>query len=158
MNPNRFKFSILLAIIVMISAGGCLGTPVKTQSINHTQVLDIEGKEEWIILLDEYPIYRGIDFYKNAGYGETKVTFEYVFNSGKGTILQTKNDIDWADKSKTDYYVSGIRLLLKKESGDVYDTGMVLFQKDERMTKTISLPKETFVSFKVKEIEVSPRN
>jgi hypothetical protein len=157
MNPNRFKFSILLAIIVMISAGGCLGTPVKTQSINHTQALDIEGKEEWIILLDEYPIYRGIDFYKNAGYGETKVTFEYVFNSGKGTILQTKNDIDWADKSKTDYYVSGIRLLLKKESGDVYDTGMVLFQKDESMTKTISLPKETFVSFKVKEIEVSPR-
>ena len=158
MNPNRFKFSILLAIIVMISAGGCLGTPVKTQSINHTQALDVEGKEEWIILLDEYPIYRGIDLYKNPGYGITKVTFEYISNSGKGTILHSKNDIDWANKDKADYYVSGIRLLLKKESGDVYDTGMVLFQKDERMTKSISLPKETFVSFKVKEIEISPSN
>lgn len=158
MNANWFKFTILLAIIVMISASGCLGTTVKTQSINHAQALDIKGKEEWIILLEEYPLFKGIDFYKNAGYGVTKVTFEYISNSGSGTILHSKNDIDWANKDKSDYYVSGISLLLKKESGDVYDTGMVLFQKDESMIKTISLPKETFVSFRVKEIEISPRN
>jgi hypothetical protein len=158
MNANRFKCCVFLAIIVMISASGCFGTPVKTQSINNTQALDIKGKEEWIFLLEEYPLYRGIDFYKNPGYGVTEVTFEYVFNSGKGTILHSKNDIDWANKDKSDYYVSGIRLDLKKESGDVYETGMIPFQKDERMIKTFSLPKETFVSFKVKEIKISPRN
>lgn len=159
MNANRFKFSIVLAIIVMMGAGsGCLETSVKTKSINHTQALEVGGKEEWIILSEEYPIYRGSDFYKNAGYGLTKVTFEYLSNSGKGTILQSKNDIDWADTSKEDYYVSGIRLLLKKESGDVYDTGLILFQKDESITKSIFLPREKFVEFKVEEIQISPRN
>jgi len=157
MNANWFKFAMLLAIIFIICAGsGCLETPVKTQSINHSQTLDIEGKEEWKIILEEYPIYRGIDFYKNAGYGITKVTFEYISNSGKGTILHMKNDIDWGNKSRADYYVSGIRLLLKKESGDVYDTGIVLFQKDEVMTKSITLPKEKFVEFKVEQIQISP--
>lgn len=159
MNANWFKFAIVLAIIVIMGAGsGCLETAVKTQSINHTQALDIGGKEDWKVLLEDYPLYRGIDFYKNAGYGVTKVTFEYLSNSGKGTILQSKNDIDWADKSKEDYYVSGIRLLLKKESGDVYDTGLILFQKDESITKSISLPKEKFVEFRVAEVQISPRN
>jgi hypothetical protein len=120
--------------------------------------LEIEGKEDWMILLDEYPLYRGIDLYKNTGYGVTKVTFEYIYNSGKGTILHTKNDIDYANKSRSDYYVSGIRLLLKKDSGDVYDTGLIHIQKDEGTTKRISLPKEKFLSFKVKEIEISPGN
>jgi hypothetical protein len=159
MNAKWFKFAIFLAIIVIIGAvSGCLGTPVKTKSLNKSQVLEIEGKEDWIILLDEYPLYRGTDLYKNAGYGVTKVTFEYLYNSGKGTIVLTKNDIDYANKSRADYYVSGIRLLLKKDSGDVYDTGMILLQKDESMTKSISLPKEKFLSFKVKEIEISPKN
>ena len=93
--------------------------------------------------------------YKNAGYGVTKVTFEYIYNSGKGMILHTKNDIDYANKSRADYYVSGIRLLLKKDSGDVYDTGIILFQKDDSMTKSITLPKEKFVEFKVEEIQIS---
>ena len=155
MNSNCSKLCILLALIVMMSAGGCVDTAVKTKSINHSQTLDIEGKEDWKVLLDEYPLYRGIDFYKNAGYGETKVTFEYLANSGMGTIMPSKNDIDWGNKSKEDYYVSGIRLLLKKESGDVYDTGMVLFKKDD-ITKSFSLPKEKFKEFRVKEIEISP--
>jgi len=77
MNANWFKFSIVLSLIVIMGAGsGCLQTAVKTKSINHSQTLAIEGKEDWKILLDEYPLYRGIDFYKNAGYGVTKVTFE----------------------------------------------------------------------------------
>jgi len=159
MNADWPKFTIVMALIVIIGAGsGCLETPVKTKSINNSLALNIEGKEDWKILLDEYPLYRGIDFYKNAGYGVTKVTFEYLSNSGKGTILHTKNDIDYANKSRTDYYVSGIRLLLKKESGDVYDTGLILFQKDESMTKSITLPKEKFVEFKVEEIQISPGN
>jgi hypothetical protein len=158
MNDNWPKFNILLAIIVLMGASGCLETPVKINSINHSQVLVIEGEEEWKLLVEEYPMYRGIDLYKNAGYGVTKVTFEYIYNSGRGTILQAKNNIDYTDKSRADYYVSGIRLLLKKDSGDVYDTGMVFFQKDESTTKTISLPKEKFLNFRVKEIEISPRN
>lgn len=156
MNTSWSKFVIVLAIIVLMSSvSGCFGTPVKTPTINHTQALDIKGKEEWIILLEEYPLYRGIDFYKNAGYGETKVTFEYLFNSDKGTILQTKNDIDWADKSKMDYYVSGIRLLLRKESGEVYDTGIIGFQKDSR-SGSFSIPKEKFIEFRVAEVQISP--
>ena len=155
MNANWSKLCIFLALIVMIGTGGCLDTPVKTKSLNHSQALVIEGKEEWILLLDEYPLYRGIDFYKNSGYGVTKVTFEYIYNSGKGTILQSKNDIDWADKSKEDYYVSGIRLLLKKDSGDVYDTGIIVFQKDSK-TMSFSLPKDKFKEFRVAEIQISP--
>ena len=159
MNANWFKFSIFVAIIVIIGAGsGCLETPVKTKIINHSETLLVEGAEEWKILLEEFPQYKGIDLYKNEGYGVTKVTFEYLPNSGKGTILHVKNDIDWVNKSRADYYVSGIRLLLNKKSGDVYDTGLVIFQKDEIWAKGISLPKETFVSFKVKEIEILPRN
>jgi len=157
MNSNRFKFAIVLAIIVMSAGSGCLETPVKTKSINYSQTLQIEGKEEWKVLLEEYPLYRGIDFYKNAGYGVTKVTLEFLSNSGKGTIVHTKNDIDYADKSRADYYVSGIRLLLKKDSGDVYDTGIILFQK-ESMKKIITLPKDRFVEFKVEEIQISPGN
>lgn len=155
MNANWSKLCILMALIVMMGAGGCLETAVKTQSINHSQTLEIEGKEDWKVLLDEYPLYRGIDFYKNSGYGVTKVTFEYISNSGMGTIIPLKNDIDWGNKSKADYYVSGIRLLLKKESGDVYDTGMVLFKKDD-LTKSFSLPKEKFKEFRVAEIQISP--
>jgi len=159
MNSDWSKFTIVLAIIVMMGAvSGCLETPVKIKSINHSQTLEIEGKDEWKILLDEYPLYRGIDLYKNAGYGVTKVTFEYIYNSGKGMILHTKNDIDYANKSRADYYVSGIRLLLKKDSGDVYDTGIILFHKDESMTKSFALPKEKFAEFKVEEIQISPRN
>ncbi len=159
MNTSLSKFTIVLLLIVIMGAGsGCLETPVKTKSINHSQVLEIEGKEDWKILMEEYPVYRGVDLYKNTGYGVTKVSFEYLYNSGKGTIVHAKNDIDWANKDKADYYVSGIRLLLKKDSGDVYDTGMVLFQKDESMTKTISLPKEKFVEFKVGEIQISSGN
>jgi len=155
MNLDRSKFTIVLAVIVIMGAG-CLETPVKIKSINQSQTLGIEGKEDWKILLEEYPVYRGIDYYKNNGYGVTKVTFEYIYNSGKGTILHKKNDIDYANKSRADYYVSGIRLLLKKESGDVYDTGMISIQKDESMTKSITLPKEKFVEFRVEEIQISP--
>jgi len=159
MNADGSKFTIVLAIIVILGAGsGCLETAVKTQPINHSLTLKIEGKEDWKVLLDEYPLYRGIDFYKNAGYGETKVTFEYLSNSGKGTILQSKNGIDWGNKSREDYYVSGIRLLLKKDSGDVYDTGLILFQKDESIKKNISLPGEKFMEFKVEEIQILPGN
>ncbi|MCZ7403219.1 MAG: hypothetical protein O8C61_13435 [Candidatus Methanoperedens sp.] len=158
MNADWSKFTIVLIIIVMLGLSGCLETPVKIKSLNRSQTLDIEGKEDWKILLDEYPLYRGVDFYKNAGYGVTKVSFEYIYNSGKGTILHAKNDIDYANKSRADYYVSGIRVLLKKDSGEVYDTGMVLFQKDESTTKTISLPREKFVQFKVEEIQISPGN
>ena len=158
MNTNWFKFVIVLGIIVVMAAGGCLETPIKTNSQDHSKLLVIDGKEEWTFLSNEYPLYRGTDLYKNAGYGVTKVSFEYLYNSGKGTIQHTKTDIDYANRSRTDYYVSGIRLILKKDSGDLYDTGIVLFQKDESMTKSISLPKEKFVEFKIEEIQISPRN
>jgi hypothetical protein len=163
MNSNLFKFTILLAVII-VAVSGCVKTPVKMESINNSQILVVEGGDEstkqdvnaaWEILEEEYPLYKGIDFYRNAGYGVTKVTFEYSPASGIGTLLIKKNEDDWKNKSKADYHISGIRLLLKKGSGEVYNTGMILFQKDI-WTKSISVPKEKFVGFKVEEIEISP--
>jgi hypothetical protein len=134
------------------------------QPINNSQILVVEGGDkstkqevnaEWEVIEEAYPQYRGIDFYKNAGYGITKVTFEYSPASGTGTLLIKKNEEDWMNKSKADYYISGMRLLLKKGSGEVYDTGMILFQKNT-WTRSISVPKEKFARFKVEEIEISP--
>ena len=163
MNANLFKFIIVLAIIVVM-AGGCLDTPVKVKPVNNSEILVVEGGEdvvkevvnnEWEILVEELPQINGIDYYKNAGYGITKVTFEYLPASGAGTLLHKKTDNDWINKSRADYYVSGVRLLLKKNSGGVYDTGMILFKKDETLVK-ISVPKEKFVRFKVEEVIISP--
>lgn len=168
MNANWFKFTIVLAIIVIMEAGmGCINTPVKVQLANSSQIIKVEGGEEiikeevnneWEILIQELPQFNGIDYYKNAGYGVTKVTFEYSPASGQGTILYIKKDNDYLNKSRADYYVSGIRLLLKKDSGEVYDTGIILFQKDETFLKSISVPKEKFIRFKVEEVIISPRN
>ena len=168
MNANWFKITIALVIIVVMEAGlGCLNTPVKIQPANSSQILKVEGGEEvfkeevnneWEILTQELPQFNGIDYYKNAGYGVTKVTFEYSPTSGKGTLLYIKKDNDYLDKSKANYYVSGIRLLLKKESGEVHDTGIIFFQKDETFAKSISVPKEKFIRFKLEEVIISPRN
>ncbi|CAG0979099.1 MAG: hypothetical protein MPEBLZ_00553 [Candidatus Methanoperedens nitroreducens] len=165
MNANLFKFIIVLAIIVVM-AGGCLDTPVKVGEVNNSDVFAVEGGEsfkevvnnEWEILVEELPQINGIDYYKNSGYGITKVTFEYLPASGAGTLLHKKTDNDWTNKSRADYYVSGVRLLLKKNSGGVYDTGMILFKKDETLVKSITVPKEKFVSFKVEEVIISPGN
>ncbi|MDL5502150.1 MAG: hypothetical protein QSU88_02940, partial [Candidatus Methanoperedens sp.] len=78
--------------------------------------------------------------------------------SGSGTLFHRKANNDWTNKSRADYYVSGIRLLLKKSSGGVYDTGVIPFNKDEIFVKSITVPKEKFVSFKIEEIIISPRN
>ena len=168
MNANWLKFTIVLVIIVIIEAGiGCIDTPVKVQPTNSSQIIKVEGGEEiirqevnneWEILTQELPQFDGIDFFKNAGYGITKVTFQYSPTLGKGIILHRKNDNDYLNKSKADYYVSGIRLLLKKGSGEVHDTGMIIFQKDETAPKSISVPKEKFIRFKVEEVVISPRN
>src|SRR4030067_3148216 len=150
MNSILLKFTVLLAVIIL-AISGCVETPVKMKEINNSQILVVESEyesikkeliAEWEILEEGFPLYRGIDFYKNAGYGETKVTFEYSPNSGMGTLIIKKNEDDWMNKSKVDYYISGMRLLLKNESGEVYDTGMIEFQKDGTWTKSISLPKE----------------
>jgi hypothetical protein len=163
---NRLKFIIVLVIIVVIGSG-CIDSLVKTRAVNNKQILIVEGGEEgtkqevndeWEILVEEVPQNRGIDFYKNEGFGITKVTLEYSPASGKGTILFKKIEDDWVNQSRSDYYISGMRLLLKKESGEVYDTGMILFQKDETWEKSISVPKERFVRFKVAEVKISPRN
>lgn len=163
MNANLFKFTIVLAIIVVM-AGGCLDTPVKVKPVNNSEILVVEGGEdvvkevvnnEWEILVEELPQINGIDYYKNAGYGITKVTFEYLPTSGLGTLLYKKTYDDFVDKSRADYYLTGIRLLLKKNSGDVYDTGIISFKKDETLVK-ISVPKEKFVRFKVEEVIISP--
>lgn len=164
MNANRLKFTIVLVTIVVM-AGGCLDTPVNVQKVNNSEILAVEGMEsfkevvnnEWEMLVEELPQINGIDYYKNTGYGITKVTFEYLPASGSGTLLHRKTDNDWTNKSRADYYVSGIRLLLKKSSGGVYDTGMIFFKKDETLVK-ISVPKEKFVSFKVEEVIISPGN
>jgi len=162
MNSILFKFTIFL---VVVAVSGCVETPVKMKEINNSQILVVESGDEyikqelnaeWKILDEEFPLYRGIDFYKNAGYGVTKVTFEYSPTSGMGTLFIKKNEDDWMNKSKADYYISGMKLLLKKESGEVYDTGIILFQKDGTWTKSISVPKEKFVRFKVGDIEISP--
>ncbi|PWB55021.1 MAG: hypothetical protein C3F06_03190 [Candidatus Methanoperedenaceae archaeon] len=162
MNSILFKFTILL---VIVAVSGCVQTPVKMKPINNSQILVVESGDEsikqelspeWEILEEGVPLDRGIDFYKNAGYGETKVTFEYSPGSGMGTLIIKKNEDDWMNKSKADYHISGIRLLLKKGSGEVYDTGMIVFQKGAGWTKSISIPKEKFVRFKVEEIEISP--
>ncbi|CAG0973401.1 hypothetical protein METP3_01632 [Methanosarcinales archaeon] len=163
MNANRFKFTIVLAIIVVM-AGGCIDMPVKVKPVNNSEILVVDGGEnsikevvnnEWEILVEELPQINGIDYYKNAGYGITKVTFEYLPASGSGTLLYRKTDDDWINKSRVDYYVSGMRLLLKKDSGSVYDTGMIPFKKDEALVK-ISVPKEKFERFKVEEVIISP--
>lgn len=164
MNANLFKFTIVLAIIVVMA--GCLDTPVKVSEINNSDLFAVEGGEsfkevvnnEWEILVEELPQINGIDYYKNSGYGITKVTFEYLPASGAGTLLHKKTDNDWTNKSRADYYVSGVRLLLKKNSGGVYDTGMIPFKKDEILVKSITVPKEKFVSFKVEEVIISPGN
>jgi len=162
MNTNLFKFIIVLAIIVVMT--GCLDTPVKVKPVNNSEILVVEGGEdvvkevvnnEWEILVEELPQINGIDYYKNAGYGITKVNFDYLPASGSGTILLKKTDNDWINKSRADYYVSGIRLLLKQDSGVVYDTGVIPFKKDETLVK-ISVPKEKFVRFKVEEVIISP--
>ena len=168
MNAKWFKFITVLAIFVVMEAGiGCINMPVKVKPANNSEILVVEGgkdsnnevvNNEWEILVEELPRSNGIDYYKNAGYGITKVTFEYSPASGSGTILNKKTNNDWMNKSKADYYVSGIRLLLKKSSGDVYDTGMIPFGKDETLAKSISVPKEKFVRFKVEEIIISPGN
>jgi len=164
MNANLFKFTIVLAIIVVMA--GCLDTPVKVGEVDNSDIFAVEGGEsfkevvnnEWEILVEELPQINGIDYYKNSGYGITKVTFEYLPASGAGTVLHKKTDNDWTNKSRADYYVSGVRLLLKKNSGGVYDTGMILFKKDETLVKSITVPKEKFVSFKVEEVIISPGN
>lgn len=164
MNSILLKFTVLLAVIIM-AVSGCVETPVKMKPGNNSQILVVESEDEsikqelsaeWEILEKGFPVYRGVDFYKNAGYGETKVTFEYSPDSGIGTLIIKKNEDDWMNKSKADYYISGMKLLLKNESGEVYDTGMIQFQKDGTWTKSISIPKEKFVRFKVEKIEISP--
>ena len=166
MKKNRLKFIIVLVIIVAIGSG-CIDSLVKTRAVNNKQILLVEGGEEgtkqevndeWEILVEELPQNRGIDFYKNEGFGITKITLEYSPASGKGTILFKKIEDEWVNQSRIDYYISGMRLLLKNESDGVYDTGMILFRKDETWAKSISVPKERFVRFKVEEVEISPRN
>jgi len=163
MNSNLFKFTILLTVII-VAGSGCIKTPVKMQPVNNSQILAVEIGDkstkqvvnaEWEILEEGYPLYRGIDLYRNPGYGVTKVTFEYSPTSGMGTLFIKKNEDDWANQTKAAYHISGMRLLLKKGSGEVYDTGMILLQKDI-WTKSISVPKEKFAGFKVEEIELSP--
>ena len=136
MNSILLKFTVLLAVIIM-AVSGCVHTPVKMKPGNNSQILVVESEDEsikqelsaeWEILEEGFPVYRGIDFYKNAGYGETKVTFEYSPTSGIGTLILKKNEDDW----------------------------MILFQKDGTWTKSISIPKEKYVRFKVEEIEISP--
>ena len=157
-----FKFTIVLVIIVLV--GGCINTPVKVKTVNESGVLAVEGGEdvvkevvnnEWEILVEEMPQMNGIDFYKNEGYGITRVNFGYLPESGLGTLLIKKTSDDFINKTRGDYYVSGIRILLKKNSGEVYDTGVIPFKKDETLVK-ISVPKEKFVRFKVEEVIISP--
>jgi len=166
MKKNRLKFIIVLVIIVAIGSG-CIDSLVKTRAVNNKQILLVEGGEEgtkqevndeWEILVEEMPQNSGIDFYENEGFGITKITLQYSPSSGKGTIIFKKIEDDWLNKTRSGYYISGMRLLLKNESGGVYDTGMVLFQKDEVWTKSITLPKEKFVRFKVQEVEILPPN
>jgi hypothetical protein len=167
MKAKLSKFIIILTIIVVMEAfAGCVDIPVKVKPGNNSEIFVVEGgkdsnevvNNEWEILVEELPRSHGIDYYKNVGYGITKVTFEYSPVSGSGTILHKKTDNDWLNKSKVDYYVSGIRLLLKKSSGEVYDTGMIPFQKHETWAKSISVPKEKFLRFKVEEVMISPGN
>ena len=169
MNADWFKFATILAVsILMVIGSGCVETPVKTKPFNKSQTLDIVGGDEstrqevnteWEILFEEnkeLSLYKGIDYYRNEGYGVTKVTFEYSPTSGTGRILNKKIEDDWRNKSKSEYYISGMKLLLKKESGEVYDTGIILFQKNETWVKRFSVPEEQFVRFKVEEIIISP--
>lgn len=166
MNVNLSRFTIVLTIIVVMEGGiGCVETPVKVHAINNSQLIKVEDWEEghneavnneWEILAEELSQSNGIDYYRNAGYGVTKVTFQYSPASGMGTILLKKTENDWLNKSRADYYISGIRLLLEKKSGEVYDTGIISFQKDETWAKSISVPEENFVRFKVEEIIISP--
>jgi len=168
MNANLSKFTAVLTMIFVMEAGiGCVETPVKVNAIDNSQLINVEGGEEgtnevvnneWEILAEESSQNSGIDYYRNAGYGVTKVTFQYSSISGMGAILLKKTDDDWLNESRADYYISGIRLLLKEKSGEVYDTGMISFQKDETWIKSISVPKENFVRFKVEEVIISPRN
>ncbi len=160
-----FKFTIVPVIIVLMVAGaGCINTPVKVKPANESGILAVEGGEdvvrevvnnEWEILVEELPQMNGIDFYKNEGYGITRVNFGYLPESGIATLLIKKTSDDFINKTRGDYYVSGIRILLKKNSGGEYDTGIISFKKDETLVK-ISVPKEKFVRFKVEEVIISP--
>jgi len=121
-----FKFTIVLVIIVVMAAGaGCIDTPVKVKPANESGILAVEGGEdvvrevvnnEWEILVEELPQMNGIDLYKNEGYGITRVNFGYLPASGLGTLLIKKTSDDFINKTRGDYYVSGIRILLKKNS------------------------------------------
>lgn len=166
MKANRLKFIIVLILIITISSG-CIDSLVMKRAVNNKQILTMEGGEqgteqevndEWEILAEKFPQNEGIDFYKNTGFGITKITLQYSPGSGKGTIIFKKIEDDWINHSRSDYYISGMRLLLKNESDGVYDTGMILFQKDETWSKSISVPKEIFVKFKVQEVKISPGN
>ncbi len=165
MNNVLFRFTIVLVVIILMGAGsGCVDTFVKTQTGNKTETLMIEGggeivkqevNTEWEILFENLPQYRGIDLYRNPGYGITKITLDYLPASGKSTVTLKKMENDWQDQNKIDYRVSGIRLLLQKESGEVYDTGIILIQKNETRPISISLPAEKFLKFKVEELLIS---
>lgn len=165
MNITLFRFTTILAImILMVSGSGCMDTFVKTQTGNKTETLMIEGggeivkqevNTEWEIFFENFPQYRGIDLYRNPGYGITKITLDYLPSSGRGTISLKKMENDWQDKSKIDHHVSGIRLLLQKESGEVYDTGIIIIPKNETLPVSISLPGEKFMNFKVEELLIS---
>ena len=153
-------------IVLMVAGAGCINTPVKVKPANESGILAVEGGEdvvkevvnnEWEILVEELPQMNGIDLYKNEGYGITRVNFGYLPASGLGTLLIKKTSDDFINKTRGDYYVSGIRILLKKNSGKVYDAGVIPFKKDETLVK-ISVPKEKFVRFKVDEVIISPRN
>lgn len=162
---NSFRCLIVLFVIILIAAGsGCVQTPVKVISSNNAKVLMVEGgneetrqeiNSEWESIVQGVPQSQGIDFYKNEGYGVTRITFEYFPSTGNGAILLKKVDDDYLNKSKSDYYVSGVRILIKKESGEVYDPGLISFQKGVTRATGILLPKEDFTSFKVEELIIS---
>lgn len=166
MNVKLFKYIIVLAVIILVGAvSGCVKTPVKVQGSTN-QVFSVEGgdknlqqkvDENWEIFVENYPQNEAIDFYKNEGYGLTKITFDYMPGSGTGLIQFRKIEDDYMNKTRADYYVSGIKLLLKQESGEVYDPGMIAIQKDVTRSTSISMPKGNFTHFKVEEVIISPR-
>lgn len=165
MNTNLYKYVIVLFVITLITAGsGCVQTPIKASMENSGHVLMVEGgndetKQEintdWESIVQGVPQSQGIDFYMIEGYGVTRITFQYSPSSGKGSILLKKVDDDYLNKSKTNYYVSGIMIFLKMESGEVYNPGLISFQKGITSATGISLPMENFKSFKVEELIIS---
>lgn len=167
MNVKLFKYIIVLAVIILVGAvSGCVKTPVDVGPTDKDQILAVEGTDknlrqkvdtEWENIVEAYPQFEGIDFARNEGYGLTKIIFDYMPDSGTGIILIKKTEDDYMNKSKADYYVSNINVLMKKESGEVYDPGMIVFQKDATRASGIPLPKEKIVQFKVVEVMISPR-